>query len=350
MKYSVLLASLLLVVTVQVHAQDDPEPATVDTFEVFEDLFGKEEPLYLTLRTDVRQFTRTKTKKKYQPARMICQVNDTFRVSTPVRIKTRGIFRLEWCTMPPIWLNIRRSGIKVEELKDIKRMKMVIRCRESAPYKNYVLREYLVYRIYSLITPYSYRTRLVRLRFEDTGKRPNHSEDWAFLIEPEDMMAQRLEGRFFDNDKLSIKTVNPGMIDLVAMFQYMVGNGDYSVTGRHNLKILAVNPPGPAGFIPVPYDFDYTGLVNTNYSTPQENLGIKSVRERYFLGPCRTDAQYIQAIRKLEEHKEEIFELILGFEYLDENERHKMVSYLERFYDMAGDKRFIPNHIAPTCQ
>jgi hypothetical protein len=350
MKNTLLLTALLFLATAQLHARYDPEPVTVDTFEVYEDLFGKEEPLYLTLKTDINAFKRARRKDEYQPAEMTCQVNETFQVVSPVRIKPRGIFRLETCSMPPFWLNIRDSGIKTEELKDIKRMKVVVRCSDAGPHKYYVLREYLVYRIYNLISPYSFRTRLVYLKYEDTGKKPKNSEDWAFLIEPEDMMAERLDGRFFENDKLSLKTVNPEMMDLVAMFQYMVGNGDYSVTGRHNLKILAVNPPGPAGFLPVPYDFDYTGLVNANYAVPGETLGIKSVRERYFLGACRADEQYLNAIRKIEEHKEEIFELILGFEYLDEDERYKLISYLQSYFNESEDKRFIANSIASTCR
>ncbi len=83
-----------------------------------------------------------------------------------------------------------------------------------------------------------------------------------------------------------MRTVNSRVMDLLAMFQYMIGNGDYSVTGRHNLRILAMATSGPSGFIPVPYDFDYTGLVNTHYAIPGESLGIKNVGNDTSLVPA----------------------------------------------------------------
>jgi len=134
------------------------------------------------------------------------------------------------------------------------------------------------------------------------------------------------------------------------MFQYMIGNGDYSVTGRHNLRILALETPGPLGFVPVPYDFDCTGLVNTHYAVPRESLGISSVRERYFLGPCRNIRIHQAAADELAGHREEIMELIMTFEYLDEEEKSDMLDYLESFFREAADERFVERSIAPTCR
>ena len=100
----------------------------------------------------------------------------------------------------------------------------------------------------------------------------------------------------------------------------MIGNGDYSVTRRHNLMILDLGTPGRMGLVPVPYDFDFTGLVNTVYASPREELGISSVRERYFLGPCRSPDLYTRVIEDFRSLREEILDLILGFEYLDEED------------------------------
>jgi hypothetical protein len=325
-------------------------PSFEDTLEVYECLFSDEEPLQLTLQFNVKEFQKTRKDEKYQPAEMTCHVNDTFRVTHPVRVKARGIYRRDNCSVPPFWLNIRYSGIETEELSDITRMKMVIRCRDMKQYRDYVLREYLVYRIYNLVTPYSFRVRLVRLKFIDTGRKNRESEDWAFLIEPDDMMANRLKATVVKSNELSMRTVNHKVMDRLAMFQYMIGNGDYSVTGRHNLRILAMETPGPLGFIPVPYDFDYTGLVNTHYAVPRESLGISSVRDRYFLGPCRNRRIHMAAVQNLATYKDEIFDLIMTFEYLDEEEKSDMVGYIESFFQEAEDERFVERSIAPTCR
>jgi hypothetical protein len=139
-------------------------------------------------------------------------------------------------------------------------------------------------------------------------------------------------------------------MDHVAYFHYMIGQCDYSVTGRHNLKILTLKDYGPTGFIPVPYDFDYTGLVDTNYAIPGENLGITSVRQRYYLGACRSEEEHKAAIAWLASYREEIENLILNFEYMDEQERVEMVDYLESYFKETEQKGFIDRRINPTCR
>lgn len=355
-RYTLCFTGILLSLGVILDAQQEwgdsayQNPTYEDTLEVYKDMFGLDEPLYLTLKFDVKSFRKTRSDEKYHPAEMTCQVSDSFHVKNSVRVKARGIYRRDNCLMPPFWLNIRYSGIENEELMGIRRMKMVTRCRNTKQYADYVLREYLVYKIYNLVTPYSYRVRLINLNLVDTGKENQESQCWAFLIEPDAMMANRLRGQLIKSDELSMRTVNREVMDRLAMFQYMIGNADYSVTGRHNLKIMAMASPGPRGFVPVPYDFDYTGIVNAHYALPGESLGIKSVKERYFLGPCRTRSFYLEAISELESVRDEIEALIWSFDYLDEDSRFDMIGYIESFFNTAQSERFIERNITTTCR
>jgi hypothetical protein len=178
------------------------------------------------------------------------------------------------------------------------------------------------------------------------------SEDWGFLIEPNGMMAERNNAVIVDSHRLSVRTMNRESMDLMAFFCYMIGQGDISVTGQHNIKILRPKEHGPSGFIPVPYDFDYVGLVNASYATPSvqgQNLGIVHVRERYYVGPCRDDAVYQQTIDFLVSHRDEIMETIMEFEYLPEKEKLDMVDYLESYFSRAERDGFIRFNINSTC-
>jgi hypothetical protein len=341
---------LIVLISLPLCAQDDWQPTFEDTLAVYEDLFGVNEPLVLTMKFNLNEFRKTKRKEKYHPAEMTCHVSDTFEVNHQVRVRARGNFRMDHCTMPPFWLNIRFAGIETDELDDVIKMKVVTRCRGAAQYENYVLREYLVYRIYNLLSPYSFNTRLVRLKYVDTGKKGRVTEDWGFIIEPESEMAKRNNAMAIKSDKLSIRTVNKESMDHVALFHYMIGHGDYSVTGRHNLKILASRDYGPAGFITVPYDFDYTGMVDAHYAVPGEALGIRSVKERYYLGACRSTEVYEQTIAWLASYRDEIYDLILSFEYLEEEERQDMVDYLESYFEEVESKGFIRRRLASTCR
>jgi hypothetical protein len=347
--FSILFASFFSL-PFSLHAQWQ-RPTYEDTLRVYEELFSADEPVNMTLQFNMKEFQRSRREEKYHPAVLTCNVNENFNVTHPVRVRARGIFRRDNCTYPPFWLNIRYAGIEADEFRDIRRMKMVVRCRNAQQYENYVLKEHLVYRIYNLITPYSFRVRLVRLKYIDTGRNNRETEDWAFLIEPDELMAKRLEAKTIKSDKLSMRAVNREIMDRLAMFQYMIGNSDYSVTGRHNLKILALNDPsGPVGFIPVPYDFDYTGLVNTHYAVPRDALGIESVRERYFLGPCRSRSLHLQAIEDIRSCRDEIMELITGFEYLPDEEKMEMVAYVQDFFNRAERDHFVEREISSTCR
>ena len=342
----------LLLLVSDLEAQGGGSSATYeDTLEVYEDLFGREDALNMTLKSDFKTFKRTRTKDIYLPADMTCIVSDSFQVSHPVRLKARGIYRKAKCDMPPIWLNIRYAGIETKELAGVRKMKMVTVCRSGDQYLNYLLREYLVYKIYNLLTPYSYRVRLINLKMVNTGRDNKESFCWAFLIEPDELMAGRLRAKVIKSDKLAMRTVNREAMDRLAMFQYMIGNSDYSVTGRHNLRILGNQTSGPSGLIPVPYDFDFTGIVNASYATPNETLPIWSVKERYFVGPCRDNrASYESAIAALEAVRDEIESTIWAFDYLDEEDRFDMIGYVESFFNTAENERFIDREISQTCK
>ncbi len=341
---------LLSLLGVKLFAQQDYEPTYEDTLEVYEDFFFLEEPVNLTMEFNIKEFKKARRKADYHPAEMTNHVDDSFQVKHDVRVRARGEFRRDNCTMPPYWINVRYSGIEAEDFRDFRKMKMVTRCREASQYADYVLKEYLVYKIYNLITEYSFNVRLVRVKYIDTGKKNEVTENWAFLIEPEELLTKRLNAKAIPSDRLSMRTVNPEIMDLMALFQYMIGHGDFSVTGRHNLKIIALKDPGPAGFLPVPYDFDYTGLVDAHYAVPGETLGIASVKERYYLGACRSKDVHLITIQKLAEYQDEILDLIMNFEYLDEDERLDMVAYIASYFVESEQDRFVEAYLEPTCR
>jgi len=342
--------TLALIIATPLLGQYDDPPSFQDTLEVYQDLFDIREPLTLTLKFNIKEFQKSKRNEKYLEAEMTCHVSEGFEVKHNVRVRARGEIRKEICFMPPFWLNIRHAGIEAEDLAEVIKMKVVTRCNSPSVYENYVLREYLIYKIYNLLSPYSFNTRLVRLKYIDTGRKDKITEDWGFIIEPEDMMAERNKAMSIKSDRLALATVNKEWMDKVAYFNYMVGMADYSVTGRHNLKILTLKEYGPTGFIPVPYDFDYTGLVDATYAVPGENLGIASVRERYYLGACRSEDVHKQTIDWLASHRDEIKDLILSFEYLEEDERLEMVDYIESYYQNTEQKGFIDRRIQSTCR
>ena len=349
-KFLMIMALLGSIAPFPARAQDTvAHDAIVDTIETNLDLFAADEPMVITLTFDLKQYQRTKMKGEYMPAHLSYYINDSMTIDHNIRIKARGEFRRSFCLYAPFWLNIRKAKVKTTQLQDIKRMKVVTQCRGSNNFGDYVLKEYLAYRIYQILSPESFRTRLVRMKYVDTGRKNKVTETWAFILEPEEMLAERVNGRIIESDRLSMRMMEHQSMDLVAIFAYMIGNSDFSITGQHNVKVLSLARNAAEGYTPVPYDFDYSGIVNAEYAVPGENLGISSVTERFFLGPCRENIVYRQTMEYILEHREKIIDEVSSFPYLDDKEKEEMIAYLNQYFRQT-EKPGLENTFKNTCR
>ncbi|MDO6473742.1 hypothetical protein [Maribacter sp. 1_MG-2023] len=124
----------------------------------------------------------------------------------------------------------------------------------------------------------------------------------------------------------------------ISIFQYAIGNSDWSVTGLHNIKLFTHKTGNNTKAIAVPYDFDYSGIVNAIYAIPSENLDINSVTERYFLGPCYSKETYEIMLKEFITKKSEIYNMIENFDLLKERSKKNMLSYLDSFYSQIEKK------------
>jgi hypothetical protein len=330
--------------------EDQPEIYYVDTIDTSADIFDDSEPLRITLTFDIKKYQREKFEGEYMPVHFLYQFNDSVYLEKEMRLKARGQFRRGFCTLAPFWLNIRKADVANENLQDTKRMKIVTNCKNTEAFDDYLLKEYLCYKIYNIISPVSFRTRLIKMTYVDTGRKNKVTEGWAFMIEPEEMMAERNDALVVENDKLSMRLIKPGQLDVVALFMYMIGNADFSVTGRHNIKILGMPGYGTEGYTVVPYDFDYSGFVNASYAVPGENLGISSVRERYYLGLCRSDEVFVEAIEHIYQYREQILQVVNDFKYLKEKDKREVLDYLEEYFALSANASLLINSLKQTCR
>ena len=77
----------------------------------------------------------------------------------------------------------------------------------------------------------------------------------------------------FDHEKLDAHSA-----DLVALFEYMIGNTDWSIVRERNIVLLQDS----SGLLqPLPFDFDMSGLVDAHYAGPAPGLSIDQVTERH---------------------------------------------------------------------
>ncbi len=147
-----------------------------DTFQIF----GPEEPLHFTVSTDFRTLLKNKHKDEYQDAQVIYQLGDTINISREIRIKPRGVLRLKICSQPPLRVNVKKTKDIFQLLDDLEKLKLVVPCRGISAYQNYIYSEYLAYKLYNVITDNSFRVRMIRVNYYDTGGKVKAGNAYTF--------------------------------------------------------------------------------------------------------------------------------------------------------------------------
>ncbi len=322
--------------------------AVVDTLSDF-GLFTNEDIMQLDLRFDITHYTRKKPKEEYLKAILTYHLNDKDSVNKEIRLKSRGEFRNGYCSFPPVVVNFKKADFKKEDLKQIEKMKLVTHCMSGN--EDNLLKEYLIYKLYNVLTDSSFRVRLLRIKYINTYKKSKPILSYGFFIEPVSILAERIKCVPVEAVNLTQKNIQPKFIDRAAIFNYMIGNTDWSVPNQHNVKVFSI--PGSAtpelGMV-IPYDFDYSGMVNAHYAVPAEGLKISSVRERIYLGVCRDRDYYIRAIGEFADKKEALYKVIREFPYLDDRTKKDMLKYLDEFYSGFDKQNSIISDFMRECK
>ena len=285
---------------------------------------NQEKIVELTLEADWQQLIDQKQSETAQPV-LVSWQNDKGKQQVNAEVSVRGHARRNICAFPPLKLKFSEENLVAKGWNtDYKSLKLVTHCADGNT--DLVLREYLAYKMLNTLTDQSFRVQLAKV----TYKSPQGStETYAFLIENNEEMAARMGGELVEATPTKNSTIDTAQYRLMAVFQYMIGNTDWNMKQQHNMKLVHL---ANSNFLPVPYDFDYSGMVNASYAIPPTKLPIKSVRERYFQWRGK-DANELQATLALfESKKETLYDLVIQLEPLSMESRIDMLSYLDSFY------------------
>ncbi len=314
-------------------------------------LFTSREPLVVTLEADIDDLKRHREEENEREGSLTFPGPDGEPMTVSVKLTTRGDFRLDRdnCNFPPLRLDLPRGDVGGTVFDGQNKIKMVSPCHESRDdYQRYVLLEYLVYRTFNVLTPVSYRVRLLEITFRDTSGENQERTKYAFLIEDIDRLAERHRGlEAEDLTEIHPYNMENGQSLLVDLFQYMVGNTDFSAPFFHNVKMILLDGPT---YMPIPYDFDFSGAVDARYARPPEDLPIDWVRDRYYRGFCREHFDPAATLQLFNQRREAIYAMVQGVEQLEEKERDNLLEYYDEFYQTINDERRTQREIVRRCR
>lgn len=301
------------------------QPAST-LFEVFQ----QQELLEVTLETNFENILADKRNEDYQPAIFTYVNAQGVEVQQDIKVRQRGKYRRRICEMPPLKLNFDKDELESQGLQKFDKMKLVTYCMDNPDARETIIKEYLAYQLYQELTPYSFRTQLIRLTYVDSENPKRKTRHFGFLIESTSELEARMEAEEIESYNLRAEDFNARQETLTATFQYMIGNADWNRVTMRNVKIMKPNDGGK--LIIVPYDFDFSGMVDANYAIPNNNLGLTSIKQRAFLGDA-TSSVDLEIIQDYFTRKQDgLYELINACKYLNRGERQQVINYLDSYY------------------
>ncbi len=292
----------------------------------------------------------------YIPGKWVYTDGDGKNHRLDVSIRTRGLFRRNYCDLPPLQLNFKKKQVKDTLFAGQDKLKVVAPCKHGALWQEKVILEYLAYRTLQIMTDASFSTRLIRLSYVDSEEKMEPWTDIVFVIEDEKDMADRLGLIDLGVIANRVDQVDRPTTALAELFQLLIANNDFSMLQGpegddccHNTEILA--PKDNADLrMPVPFDFDLSGLVNARYAAPPSHIPIRFVRTRYYRGLCHPPGVLEEAMAQVQAKRAEILALYAGTQLLDSRTKETTFRYIEEFFELLDDPKRVRKEIVERCR
>lgn len=323
-------------------------------------LFAEESELNITIEGPLSSLVRNARRSTTPvPATLILNGSgepQRFAIS----LSPRGITRRTGviCSFPPLRIDFGETAVRGTIFRGQGKMKVVTHCRSGSNFEQNTVLEYTAYRLFNAITPISFRVRPVRVTYRDTEGRRSEETHFAFLIEDVDDMARRNDRVALDvtSGAVASSQLDPDASARFGLFQYMIGNLDWDqVQGHeddccHNSKLIAQTQEARTRVMSVPYDFDYSGLVNADYAVPPAGLPVQNVRQRLYRGLCRHNDALPATIELFRSRRAQIMAVVTGEARLNEARRRSATQYLENFFEVLDDPARVQSQLIERCR
>jgi len=319
-------------------------------------LFSSEEPLQVTIRAPFKEIMRERSTEEDLQGQLTYRDADGSDVTLDIGIRTRGNYRRQQriCPFAPLRLSFGKKDTKDTIFEGSRNLKLVTHCRNGAVgYTQSLLREHLAYRILNRMTDESFRVRLLHISYEDSDAGEPFEINYGFLIEHRNQLAERIGLEVNKAESASITALSTEHTNLGSLFQYLIGNTDFSpIRGAagemccHNYVLFG---SAPGNMRSIPYDFDMSGIVDADYATPNPRFRLRSVRDRLYRGRCENNDALEQSIAAFQSKRDEIFALVTEPEWFSNASRRKTIRFLNEFYATIDNPKQVDAKLVNRC-
>ena len=335
-----ILAFCLFLLSAPLAAQQPPKP-----------LFAASDPIRITIQAPLSGLIHNRSSNIVQGT-----LTDPSGNALPVALSVRGITRraVDTCDFPPLRVEFTAPPPPTSLFAGQKRLKLVTHCRNSPAFQQYVLLEYSAYKMYNLLTPHSFDVRLANVDYRDADGRPIISRVGYFLEDLRDLAKRNGMKETHAPNLIPIADLSPPDAARYALFQDMIANHDWSMragpAGKaccHNAELMGPLAPGAA--VVVPYDFDFSGFVDTPYATPPDQLHLSSVRERVYRGYCTHNPDALAVARQMRAARPQMVAAITATPGLDPQRAAKAIGFLDGFFAQIATDEAVNSNLLRRC-
>lgn len=325
--------------------------ATAEPARANDTLFGnaKAPPLEVRLSLPLKAILKEKANAATEhPAHLYVEGH-----TLPLVVTRRGKSRQAECKFPPLRLNLKKKATRDTPFAGQNKLKLVTHCRSGFATRGYLAAELLAYQLLNHFTAFSFRTRALKITYED-AQTHSRQQQWAFVIEHKSDLAKRNRAKANELNHVPHDDLAGKYSTVIAVYQYLIGNTDFSFTRGpagddccHNVVPLT----GAGGKVyPVPYDFDASGLVNPPYAAPVPNLGITKVTQRLYRGYCMHNEYLDEVIAEFIAARPKLYRDIEGFDTLPNLKTGRIKKFVDKFYATIENNKGVENKLVRKCR
>jgi hypothetical protein len=316
-------------------------------------LFQDQSTLKVEISAPLSTLIRNRSEEEDLPGVVSFKDTGGTLVELDVQVTTRGNFRRKNCDFPPVTLNFKKSQVGGTLFDQQNKLKLVAHCKITGQYEQSVIREYLAYRMLNVLTDLSFRVRLLQVTWVDSDERRGRMVRHAFLIEHKNRLEARtgLEEQEVAFAELSV--VRPDHLNLASMFQFLIGNFDFSPTsgsGGECCHNYAMFGSGPDSLVAIPYDFDFAGIVNAPNAVPNADQGVERIGQRVYQGYCENNHQIEASISEFQKTRETIYAQVANQDGLEPSVRESVTAYIDDFYKIVNDPVALEREVISQCR
>jgi hypothetical protein len=313
-------------------------------------LFRAKAPVAMSLQADFKTVFKDRdsmsTKRYPAVIKYVGENNDT--VTIPVQLGTRGHFRLRKCDFVPLKVFFDKEKSKNTLFGGEGALKLTPHCQNGDRHAQNIFIEYGIYGMYNELTPVSLEARLATVTYVNPADAKFTVTRPAFWTQDEDDMAKEIRGKVLMQQGGTANDMDAKQMAISDLFQYMIGNTDFSLSYLHNYRVLQTDTS--MQYFPMAYDFDWSGLVNAPYATPDYRLPIKRVTERLYRGACHpTELLTSTVIPLFKEKREAMYDELRKIPGLAPNRLKEATEYLDEFYKEMDNSNFVRRTLRETC-